>query len=455
MLPYSLSRLRSPALTLIRSPPCRSCLCAWCLAASGILVAGPWQADGSDRVAPGWAVQPPQPIREYIAMPMGLLFVAVVICLSASAPPPAVAAPAQCGSASFPVNLTGIQLMCSAQTCDFLGPNHTTQTCLAACCARRNCTAWNYHVSSTNPSHHPTDCWLAMATHPKAAAGGAQDVWAGGSKQATSPYHHSGGGGAVIQPLSSWYYYGEAGGLAGTLNRELMSQSIKLLHARAAHIAELGADTAKWRTRQATVRANFGEGPFAPLPPQNRNPPRYNVTRTLRRPGFTCELVLFETRPGFWASGSIWTPTALRKSGAKAPGVLMVSGHTNDGFRSNNLGGLELDNDPPDDDYQVVEINLVARGFVVLAFDPLGQGERMQYADIPAGRPDPAEPWGKGAPGSFVWGATSDHEYIGREASPCTAPARYPGTVSQDVAWARGLTGCGPAQASCSSTVSG
>eukprot|EP01047_Picozoa_sp_COSAG01_P104373 COSAG01_NODE_33704_length_560_cov_0.783080_1_plen_181_part_10 len=121
----------------------------------------------------------------------------------------------------------------------------------------------------------------------------------------------------------------------------------------------------------------------------------------------------------------------------------MVSGHTDDGFRSNNLGGLKLDNDPPDDDYQVVEINLVARGFVVLAFDPIGQGERMQYADIPAGRPDPAEPWGKGAPGSFVWGPTSDHEYIGREASPCTAPARYPGTVSQDVAWARGLTGCG------------
>ena len=93
----------------------------------------------------------------------------------------------------------------------------------------------------------------------------------------------------------------------------------------------------------------------------------------------------------------------------------MVSGHTSDGFRSNNLGGPLLENDPPDDDYQVVEINLVARGFVVLAFDPIGQGERMQYADIRQGRPDPSAPWGKGGPGASLWGSTSDHEYIGRQ----------------------------------------
>lgn len=46
-------------------------------------------------------------------------------------------------------------------------------------------------------------------------------------------------------------------------------------------------------------------------------------------------------------------------AGRKAPGVLMVSGHTPDGFRSNNLGGDPKSNDPADDDYQVVEINLV------------------------------------------------------------------------------------------------
>ena len=50
----------------------------------------------------------------------------------------------------------------------------------------------------------------------------------------------------------------------------------------------------------------------------------------------------------------------------------------------------------------------------LFAADSIGQGERMQYADIPQGRPSAAAHWGKGAAGSFVWGPTSDHEYIGR-----------------------------------------
>ena len=50
-------------------------------------------------------------------------------------------------------------------------------------------------------------------------------------------------------------------------------------------------------------------------------------------------------------------------------------------------GGDARRNSPGEDDYEVVEINLVARGFVVLAFDPIGQGERLQYADVPQGAP--------------------------------------------------------------------
>ena len=258
-------------------------------------------------------------------------------------------------------------------------PHTTAQACMAECCRRPDCTAWNYHVSSTDPTHHPLACWLSNSTAPNVAVGEHADVWVGGSRKAVhmvTPHagHGSGtGGGAEIQPLSKWFYYGEAGNLAGTLDRELTDQSIKLLHERAATVAALGDDPQKWRARQAEVFGAFGgsgSGPFAPLPPPNRSPPKYKVTKTLTRPGYTCELVLYETRPGFFASGSIWTPTALKKSGGKAPGVLMVSGHTDDGFRSNNLGGPIHDNDPPDDDYEVVEINLVSRGFVVLAFDP-------------------------------------------------------------------------------------
>jgi hypothetical protein len=32
-----------------------------------------------------------------------------------------------------------------------------------------------------------------------------------------------------------------------------------------------------------------------------------------------------------------------------------------------------------------VQLNLVLRGFAVLSFDPIGQGERQMYADLTGG----------------------------------------------------------------------
>ena len=62
-----------------------------------------------------------------------------------------------------------------------------------------------------------------------------------------------------------------------------------------------------------------------------------------------------------------------------------------------------------------MQINLVSRGFVVLAFDPIGQGERMQYADIKQGAPSTTAPWSRGEDGAYLWESTADHEYIGRQ----------------------------------------
>ena len=262
----------------------------------------------------------------------------MLLALAGTASAAALAGPAACSASSYSAfNLTGFAL----QSPDAEHSPHTTAAaCLAACCASSTCTAWNYHVSSTNPTHHPLACWLTTAATPSVQKGDASDVWVGGSRHSVSanstPHHAKAADGAHIQPLESWYYYGAAGNLAGTLNRELTDQSIKLLHARAASVAALGDDTAKWQARQAETYAAFGgggSGPFAPLPPPNRSPPKYNVTKTLTRPGYTCELVLYETRPGFFATASIWTPSAL-KGGGKAPGVLMVSGHTADAFRA-------------------------------------------------------------------------------------------------------------------------
>ena len=296
----------------------------------------------------------------------------ILTCLAAAAAaaaPSAAPAAAACTDASYPHNISRLQLKGGTY---FPESNVSPAACRSSCCARPGtgsaatgpkCTAWQYHMSSTDPSHHPKECWLSFSDPPEFVGPSEQsDVWVGGATAASpgpppAPHHTGGGGGstgggASIEPMSSWYYYGGAGNLAGTLNRELTDQSIVRLHARAAGVAALSADKAKWQARQQEVYSAFGgggAGPFAPLPPPNRSPPKYRVTKTLSRPGYTCELIIFPTRPGFFATASLWTPAKLKTVGGKAPGVLMVSGHTSDGFRSNNLGGPAKQNDPPDD----------------------------------------------------------------------------------------------------------
>ena len=262
---------------------------------------------------------------------------------------PCVALASSCDNSSFVHSLARVQMMDGILN----AKQSSAEECLQACCnlGLDKCTAWQYHVSSTDPTHHPRECWIKQGT-PQVVSASSTDVWVGGSMLPPEPAPAPGGG-AKIQPLSSWFAYGAGATLANTLQRELAAQSIAQLRKRSAIIASLGQNSSLWAARQAAALRNFSTGPFAPLPPPNRKPPAYTVTKTLTRPGYTCELILYETRPGFYATGAIWTPTNLRKNGGKAPGVLMVSGHTNDGFRSNNRGGNITENDPPDDDYEV------------------------------------------------------------------------------------------------------
>jgi hypothetical protein len=68
--------------------------------------------------------------------------------------------------------------------------------------------------------------------------------------------------------------------------------------------------------------------------------------------------------PDFFVTGVLFVPEGVK---AKAPAILYLSGHSASGFR----------NAP----YMTVILNLVQKGFVVLAVDPIGQGERYQYWD--------------------------------------------------------------------------
>ena len=86
------------------------------------------------------------------------------------------------------------------------------------------------------------------------------------------------------------------------------------------------------------------------------------VVSIQQREGYKVENVLFQSRPDFWVTGNLYVPT---KRKGPFPGIISPCGH------------YPLARMLPQ--YQCAYISLVKSGFVVLAYDPIGQGERRQY----------------------------------------------------------------------------
>ncbi len=111
--------------------------------------------------------------------------------------------------------------------------------------------------------------------------------------------------------------------------------------------------------RNRFVRAKVREMVHG-FPPKTPLNPAVMATRERR--GYRVENVMFESRPGFWVTGNLYVPTAGRPP---YPGIVSPCGHY-------PWARMEPE-------YQFAYMNLVLAGFVVLAFDPIGQGERRQY----------------------------------------------------------------------------
>jgi hypothetical protein len=161
-------------------------------------------------------------------------------------------------------------------------------------------------------------------------------------------------------------------------------QAYALLKQRADRISMIG-DREGWHKRQEEIRKILQEitGPFPDKTPLN---PR--VTRVIDKAGYRIENIVFESQPGFYVTSSLFIPSGIKKK-IPAPAVIYCSGHSADGYRSAI--------------YQHVILNLVKKGFIVFAFDPVGQGERLEYYDANEG-------------GSVVGGPTSEHSYPGAQA---------------------------------------
>ncbi len=179
-----------------------------------------------------------------------------------------------------------------------------------------------------------------------------------------------------LRLLNYWQYHDRADDL---LYDRFCQVAFDQLQKRQARVSQLDSRDS-WLAYQAEIRQKLSKavGPFPP-----KTPLRPVVVEIMDHPDMTVEKLYYQSQPGFFVTAALFLP---KKRAKPLPAILYCSGHTREGFRSPT--------------YQHVILNYVAKGFAVLAFDPVGQGERYQYLD------DTGQPY---------LGPTHEHSYPGSQ----------------------------------------
>ena len=130
-------------------------------------------------------------------------------------------------------------------------------------------------------------------------------------------------------------------------------------------------DWRKWRRKfRARLVRNLGKMP-------ERVPLRAETLSREDMGTFVREKVVYDTEACASVPAYVLIPKGLKR-GEKCPGVLAAHGH---GIGKNPLVGLDGDEKPHEDYQKVLGIQLVERGYVVVAPDWRGFGERMSPVD--------------------------------------------------------------------------
>ncbi|MFN0168114.1 MAG: alpha/beta hydrolase family protein [Bryobacteraceae bacterium] len=111
--------------------------------------------------------------------------------------------------------------------------------------------------------------------------------------------------------------------------------------------------------RQREVRAKLLE--LIGGLPEYDGPVNARTLGRLVNPSYTLEKVVYESLPGFFVTANLYRPNQP----GRYPAVLLPAGHSTLGKTENHRLGA----------------NLASKGFVALAYDPVGLGERIQALD--------------------------------------------------------------------------
>jgi len=103
--------------------------------------------------------------------------------------------------------------------------------------------------------------------------------------------------------------------------------------------------------------------------PDAKTPLNARVIGTIPMDGYRIDKLVFESLPGLHVTALVYVPDG---PAGKKPAVLLACGHSAIGKAHPG--------------YQEIAVRLARRGYVVLCWDPVGQGERSQFWDKTRGR---------------------------------------------------------------------
>lgn len=150
------------------------------------------------------------------------------------------------------------------------------------------------------------------------------------------------------------------GDLAGMTDAYLTKIEQKDISVRRDEIAAIH-NASQMRERQAYIEKTLLRE-IGGLP--ERTPLHAQITGTVDRPGYQIQKLVYQSLPHFYVTADVYVPKNARKP---YPAVLGFAGHSPNGKVSAHD--------------QMVRVSLVRRGFLVIAIDPVGQGERLEHLD--------------------------------------------------------------------------
>ncbi len=181
-----------------------------------------------------------------------------------------------------------------------------------------------------------------------------------------------------LRVLDRWIQFSDA---ENSLYHFYSDTAHKYLDKREKEISELKTKN-DWKARQAKVKKLFSKviGKFPRKTPLNAK-----VVGIIKKENFRIEKIIFESQPKFYVTAAMYIPNNIKE---KRPAIIYTCGHSILGIKT------EI--------YQQVCMNLANKGFIVFNFDPVSQGERMQYYSEEIGK-------------SLIGGCTSEHSYEGTQ----------------------------------------